>query len=82
MAMLAEHDDDVVGGDPDRDTVDLAVSDTATGGVRANMCDHTDGAGYERLLGWAQHRHLVGGCERWKQPAASPQSRRRARRGR
>ena len=31
MVMLAEHYDYIIGGDPDRDTVDLAVVDTATG---------------------------------------------------
>ena len=34
MVMLAEHYDFVIGGDPDRDTIDLAVLDTATGRVR------------------------------------------------
>jgi len=31
MSMLAEHYEFVIGGDPDRDTVDLAVVETATG---------------------------------------------------
>jgi transposase len=35
--MLAEHYDYIIGGDPDRDTVDLAVVDTATGGLRAHV---------------------------------------------
>lgn len=56
MVMLAEHYDYVVGGDPDRDTVDLAVLDTATGGVRGHIADRTDQAGYARLLSWAQQR--------------------------
>ena len=57
MVMLAEHYDYIIGGDPDRDTVDLAdlaVVDTATGGLRAHMCDRTDGAGYVRILDWAR----------------------------
>jgi hypothetical protein len=33
MVMLAEQYDFVIGGDPDRDTIDLAVLDTATGRV-------------------------------------------------
>ncbi len=53
MVMLAEHYDSVIGGDPDRDTVDLAVVDTATGGVRAHLADTADGAGYRRMLDWA-----------------------------
>ena len=56
MVMLAEHYDYVIGGDPDRDTVDLAVLDTATGGVRGHIADRTDQAGYARLLSWAQQR--------------------------
>ena len=36
MSMLAEHYEFVIGGDPDRDTVDLAVLDTATGAMRAH----------------------------------------------
>ena len=31
VAMLAEDYEYVIGGDPDRDTIDLAVLDTATG---------------------------------------------------
>jgi hypothetical protein len=30
MVMLAEHYDFVIGGDPDRDTIDLAVLDAVT----------------------------------------------------
>jgi transposase len=46
----------VIGGDPDRDTIDLAVLDTATGGVRAHLADSADGPGYERMVAWAdQH---------------------------
>lgn len=53
MVTLAEHYDFVIGGDPDRDTIDLAVLDTATGQVRAHLADSADGAGYRRMLGWA-----------------------------
>jgi transposase len=56
MVMLAEDYDYVIGGDPDRDTVDLAVVDTATGGVRAHLVDQADGPGYARMLAWAQQQ--------------------------
>jgi transposase len=52
MVMLAEHYDFVIGGDPDRDTIDLAVVDAATGAVRSQISDQADGAGYRRLLLW------------------------------
>ena len=54
MVMLAEHYDYVIGGDPDRDTIDLAVLDTATGGVRAHLTDTPTAPGYQRLLAWAR----------------------------
>ncbi len=53
MAMLADQYDFVIGGDPDRDTVDLAVLDTGAGRVRAHLADTADGAGYRRMLAWA-----------------------------
>jgi transposase len=53
MAMLAEQYRYVIGGDPDRDTIDLAVLDTATGGVRAHLAETADGPGYGRILAWA-----------------------------
>jgi hypothetical protein len=53
MVMLAEHYDFVIGGDPDRDTVDLAVLDTGAGRVRAHVADTADGPGYQRMLAWA-----------------------------
>ena len=53
MVMLAEHYDFVIGGDPDRDTIDLAVLDTGTGRVHAHLADSADGAGYRRMLEWA-----------------------------
>jgi transposase len=52
VVMLAEHYDFVIGGDPDRDTIDLAVVDAATGAVRSQISDQADGAGYRRLLSW------------------------------
>jgi transposase len=56
MAMLADHYDYVIGGDPDRDTIDLAVVDTRTGGVQAQTVETADGTGYARLLEWGgQH---------------------------
>jgi hypothetical protein len=45
MSMLAEQYEFVIGGDPDRDTVDLAVVDSATGALRAHLADRADGAG-------------------------------------
>lgn len=54
MVMLAEDYDFVIGGDPDRDSIDLAVVDTATGGVRGHITDFTDSAGYQRLLAWSR----------------------------
>lgn len=56
MVMLAEDYDYVIGGDPDRDTIGLAVVDTATGGIRGHVVDRADGAGYARLLAWARKR--------------------------
>jgi transposase len=57
--MLAEDYDFVIGGDPDRDTVDLAVLDTGTGQVLGHHSDAADGAGYRRMLAWADH-HAPG----------------------
>ncbi len=53
MVMLAEQYDFVIGGDPDRDTVDLAVLDTGVGRVHAHLAEAADGAGYRRMLGCA-----------------------------
>lgn len=59
MVVLAEHYDFVIGGDPDRDTIDLAVLDTGTGRVLAHVADTADGAGYRRMLAWADE-HAAG----------------------
>jgi hypothetical protein len=72
VAMLTEQYDYVIGGDPDRDSVDLAVIDTATGQVIAHLADRADGAGYARMLAWANRYAPVPGYGRWKAPAASP----------
>lgn len=56
MVMLAERYDYVIGGDPDRDTIDVAVVDGRTGAVRAHLAEHTDGGGYQRLLTWARQQ--------------------------
>jgi transposase len=53
MSMLAEQYEFVIGGDPDRDSVDLAVVDSATGALRAQLADRADGAGYAQMLAWA-----------------------------
>lgn len=59
MVMLAEDYDFVIGGDPDRDTIDLAVVDTSTGGVRGHIIDSADAGGYQRLLDWSRE-HAPG----------------------
>jgi transposase len=59
MVMLAEHYDFVIGGDPDRDTIDLAVLETGTGRVLAHVAETADGAGYRRMLAWADE-HAPG----------------------
>jgi transposase len=59
MVMLAEHYDFVIGGDPDRDTIDLAILEAGTGRVRDQTADRTDGPAYSRLLAWA-HQHAPG----------------------
>ena len=56
MVMLSKLYDFVIEGDPDRDTIDLAVLDAATGGVLAHTAERADGAGYARLLEWAQQQ--------------------------
>lgn len=53
MVMLAEQYEYVIGGDPDRDTIDLAVVDVGTGAALAFYADRADGPGYHRLLEWA-----------------------------
>lgn len=53
MVMLADQYDYVIGGDPDRDSIDLAVLETATGTVHGHRSDQADGQGYQRLLRWA-----------------------------
>lgn len=53
MVMLTEQYDYVIGGDPDRDTIDLAVVDTSTWRVRGHLADHADGPGYAHMLAWA-----------------------------
>jgi len=59
VVMLATHYDFVIGGDPDRDTMDLAVVDTRTGGVAASVSDTADGDGYSRMPGWARNHAPV-----------------------
>jgi transposase len=59
MTTLADDYDYVIGGDPDRDTIDLAVLDTATGSIRAHLEESADGAGYARMLSWARN-HAPG----------------------
>jgi transposase len=56
VAMLADQYEYVIGGDPDRDTIDLAVLDTTTGVVRAQLTDRANGAGYIEMLHWAREQ--------------------------
>lgn len=71
MAMLAEDYDYIIGGGPDRDTIDLAVLDTATGRVRTlptrPMAPGTGGCWRGRVS-----TRPGGGSGRWRAPAASP----------
>jgi hypothetical protein len=53
MVMLAEHYDFIIGGDPDRDTIDLAILDAVTGRVHTQYSDAADGPAYGRMLAWA-----------------------------
>jgi transposase len=53
VVMLAEQYQYVIGGDPDRDSIDLAVVEAGTGVVRAHCTDRADADGYARLLAWA-----------------------------
>jgi transposase len=53
VVMLADQYEYVIGGDPDRDTIDLAVIATATGVVRGYHTGRADGPGYRRLINWA-----------------------------
>jgi transposase len=50
VTTLAEGYEYVIGGDPGRDTIDLAVLDTATGRTRAHLAASADGAGYAQML--------------------------------
>lgn len=59
MVMLAEKYDFVIGGDPDRDTIDLAILNASTGGVCGHLAARADGPGYLRLLSWAR-KHAPG----------------------
>jgi len=54
VTMLADDYEYVIGGDPHRDTIDLAVLDTATGSPRAHIEASADGPGYARMLQWAE----------------------------
>ena len=51
MVILAEHYDFVIGGDPDRDTIDLAILETGTGRVHHQTADRADGHGLLPLVG-------------------------------
>ena len=59
MAMLTDNYDFVIGGDPDRDTIDLAILSASTGRVCGHHVAPADGPGYLRLLAWAR-KHAPG----------------------
>src|SRR5262245_16821228 len=59
MVMLADNYDFVIGGDPDRDTIDLAILDAGTGRTCGHHAAAADGPGYVKLVAWAR-RHAPG----------------------
>ncbi|MCE3277755.1 MAG: hypothetical protein K0R13_3610 [Propionibacteriaceae bacterium] len=69
MVMLAEHYEFIIGGDPDRDTIDLAILDAVTGRVHTQYSDAADSrrsglpsdAGLGRALRTGPPRLGVGG---------------------
>ena len=68
MPMLAEQYDYVIGGDPDRDTVDLAVLDATSAGFRAHLTQTADAAGYAQMVTWLSVRPPERGFGRWRAP--------------
>ena len=64
MVMLTEFYDSVIGGDPDRDTVDLGVLDTGDGRVHAHLADAADGLGIGGCSGGRVRTLRVGGSGR------------------
>jgi hypothetical protein len=69
MVMLAEQYRYVIGGNPDRDTVDLAVVDCAAGGTLAHLSGGTDGPA---IAGWCPGRNGTArqsASGPWKAPA-------------
>jgi hypothetical protein len=72
MVMIAEFYDYVIGGDPDRDTVDLAVLETGTGRVGAQLADAADGLAISGCSPGRVKTRQGGGSGRWKEPVASP----------
>ena len=53
MPMLSEDYEYVIGGERDRDTIELAVLDTATGATRAHIEASAEGTGHVQMLDWA-----------------------------
>jgi hypothetical protein len=72
MVMLAEHYDFIIGGDPDRDTIDLAILDAVTGRVHTQYSDAADGPAYRRMLLGPCAARRAAASGRWRAPAASP----------
>jgi transposase len=53
VSMPAEQYTYLIGGDPGRDTIDLAGLDAASAGVKAHLSITTDASGYASVLTWA-----------------------------
>jgi hypothetical protein len=71
MTKWAEDYDYVIGGDPDRDTIDLAVLDTATGGIRP----HRGSGRRSRIRSHARlgtTARLAAASGRWGEQEVSP----------
>ena len=72
----------MIGGDPDRDTIDVAVVDASTGGVRDHVADRADGRLRTACRPGRSSGLRVGGRGRWKALVTSPPARRGAGRSR
>ncbi len=74
MVMLMEYYDFVIGGNPDRDTMDLAILEAGTGRVRDQTADRTDGPAYYAC--WPGRISMLRGAASglWRASIASPQA--------
>jgi transposase len=64
MTILADRIDHVIGVDPDRDRITLAVVDAVTTGINARVVFDANPAGYQAALEWAD-AHTVAGRRVW-----------------